>query len=172
MKECIKHSGNQNPKVIGVILEDYLQSNEPLAVAYREHQASANIEEVFESHIFKDLFPNTELDVDLKLLTREPGRMQIGEHLNGMLTRDGEEHFLFVQNAHMKKKMNKVHRNPIVLCGNFVNVHITEDGVAYPTFNRPRYTHDFTFKDFCLAAAKELKEFSGLIVETECDTNY
>lgn len=44
------------------------------------------------------LYPNTELDVDLKLVTQEQGRMELGEYLDGMITRDGEDHFTFVEN--------------------------------------------------------------------------
>ena len=36
----------------------------------------------------KGFYPNTELDIDLKLLTRKPGRMGMGEYLDGAITHD------------------------------------------------------------------------------------
>ena len=39
----------------------------------------------------KGFYPNTELGIDLKLMTKEPGRMAVGEHLDGAITYDGED---------------------------------------------------------------------------------
>ena len=47
---------------------------------------------------FNNFYPNTELGIDLKLMTKEPGRMAVGEYLDGAITHDGEDHFTFVQN--------------------------------------------------------------------------
>ena len=41
----------------------------------------------------KGFYPNTELGIDLKLMTKEPGRMAVGEYLDGAITHDGEDHF-------------------------------------------------------------------------------
>lgn len=43
----------------------------------------------------RELFPNTELGINLKLMTRKPGRLAVGEYLDGTITRDGEDHFFF-----------------------------------------------------------------------------
>lgn len=111
--------------------------------------------------ILKDLHPNTELGIDLKLLTRTPGRMPVGAYLNGMLTHDGEEHFTFIQNAFEKKVATQ--RNPHVYVGHRINVNRKSDGTLYPTFNRPQYTESFTFHDFCREAAEELRVVAGLL---------
>lgn len=137
---------------IDVVLNDYFEkSNEPLAVAYRDQ-------------LFKDIYPNTELGIDLKLLTRKPGRMKEGESLNGCLTRDGEYHYLFIQNAEQKKSVS---RNPHVYRGKYININRKDDGTLYPTFKRPVLTPDFTIRDFCLAAASELVFIAGLVEETD-----
>ena len=34
----------------------------------------------------KGFYPNTELGIDLKLITKEPGRMAVGEYLDGAIT--------------------------------------------------------------------------------------
>lgn len=48
-------------------------------------------------------FPNTELCIDLKLLTRKPGRMITGKYLCGILTRDNDDHYTFIET--LDKKM-------------------------------------------------------------------
>ena len=109
----------------------------------------------------KGFYPNTELGIDLKLLTRKPGRLGMGEYLDGAITHDGEDHFTFVQNDSEKKKDKVVQRNPHVYEGTYINVNRKKDGTLYPTFNRPQFTEKFTFQDFCLQAAKELWVISG-----------
>lgn len=107
------------------------------------------------------LFPNTELGIDLKLMTRKPGRLAIGEYLDGTITRDGEDHFSFIQDDSCKKKVKVIQRNPHVYEGTFININRKPDGTLYPTFNRPRYTKKFTFQDFCWEAANELRMVVG-----------
>ena len=142
-----------DPRTVGEILHNYLEnSNEPLAVAYRER-------------LFKDFFPDTHLDVDLKLITRDPGRMPVGAMLDGAITHDYEDHFTFIQNDPEKRKVVVTQRNPHVYLGKRINVNRKDDGTLYPTFNRPSYTKDFTFRDFCREAAEELLAVAGLVEE-------
>ena len=142
-------SKKNEPKVIGEVLNEYFASNEPLAVAYR-------------NRLFKDIFPDTHLDVDLKLITREPGRMPVGEMIDGAITHDGEDHYTFIQNDPLKKVV-QMQRNPHVYMGKCINVNKKDDGTLYPTFNRPQFTEDFTFQDFCREAAEELFIVAGLV---------
>ena len=109
----------------------------------------------------RELFPNTELGIDLKLMTRKPGRLAVGEYLDGTITRDGEDHFSFIQDDSNKKKVKLIQRNPHVYEGTFININRKPDGTLYPTFNRPRYTKKFTFQDFCWEAANELRMVVG-----------
>lgn len=153
--ETRRPSGSEKmnePKVIGEVLNEYFQSNKPLAVAYRER-------------LFKGFFPNTELGIDLKLITREPGRMDVGAYLDGAITHDSENHFTFIQNVFEKKKAAVTPRNPHIYKGLHINVNRKDDGTLYPTFNRPHYTKDFIFQDFCREAAEELFAVAGLIEE-------
>ena len=110
---------------------------------------------------FNNFYPNTELGIDLKLMTKEPGRMAVGEYLDGAITHDGEDHFTFVQNDQEKKQQKMVLRNPHVYEGTYINVNRKNDGTLYPTFNRPQFTERFTFQDFCQGAANELRIISG-----------
>lgn len=82
------------------------------------------------------LYPNTELDVDLKLVTQEQGRMELGEYLDGMITRDGEDHYTFVENATEERKATR--RNPSIYMGQWINVKRRADGTVYPTFKRTK----------------------------------
>ena len=109
----------------------------------------------------KGFYPNTELGIDLKLLTRKPGRLTDGEYLDGVITHDGEDHFTFVQNDSEKKKEKVVQRNSHVYEGTYINVNRKKDGTLYPTFNRPQFSERFTFQDFCQGAANELRIISG-----------
>ncbi len=111
-------------------------------------------------HVF---YPTTELDVDLKLMTREPGRMPVGEMIDGAIMHDEEDHFTFVQNDPERKRVGAEQRNPHVYEGCRINVNRKGDGTLYPTFNRPGYTEDFTFADFCREAADELLAVTGLL---------
>ena len=132
------------PRPVGEILHDYLMNgNSPLARAYRSRQ------------LFKDLHPNTELGVDLKLLTCRPGRMAVGTCLEGTVVHDNDDHYTVIENAPEKKKVATVRRNPVVYSGGCINVHRLADGF-YP---------DFSFRDFCLAAAQELLSVARLLGE-------
>ncbi len=112
--------------------------------------------------VVKDFYPDTHLDVDLKLISREPGRMPVGTYLDGVITRDGEDHFCFIQNNEEKKRLVVTQRNPHVYLGKRINVNRKDDGSLYPTFNRPRY---ISFKNFCREAAEELIAVAGLVGE-------
>ena len=151
----------KEPKVIGEVLIKCLQSNEPFARAYREHKAEAEAEGD-NDQLFVDIFPNTELCIDLKLMTRKPGRMSVGDSLPGFITRDGDDCFRFVENA---KKRVVVRRNPRIYSGRYINVIRHDDGSLVLTFNRPVLTEEFSFRDYCLAAVQELLTIIGLLDE-------
>ncbi len=140
------------PRRLSEVLNEYFAGNSPLSVAYRDR-------------LFKNLHPDTHLDVDLKLLTREPGHIPVGAMLNGAIARDEVNHFCFIQNDPEKKKVLVTMRNPHVYLGKRINVNRKDDGTLYPTFNRPQYTESFTFQDFCREAAEELLAVAGLVEE-------
>ena len=108
----------------------------------------------------RDIYPNTELGIDLKLLTCKPGRLPVEAMLDGMLIHDDENHYTFTENALEKKVANP--RNPHVYMGKHINVLKKDDGTLFLTFNRPHYTESFTFRNFCKEAAEELLIVAGL----------
>lgn len=153
------------PKVIGKVLIEYLESEEPLAVEFRHRKAineAAKVNEEQTEKLFEDIYPNTELGIDLKLFTLKPGRIGEGEFLAGMLTRDGADRYCFVENAPKKKRVVNP-RNPQLFKGSCINVNQQTDGSMYLSFCRPRFTEDYTFKHFCLKAAEELLMVAGLV---------
>ena len=152
-------------RIAGEILHEFLEnSNEPLAVAYRKHFDENEEENAEGDQLFRDLWPDTELSIDLKLLTRKPGRLPVGVPVDGSIINDGDDHFTFVENA-IRKMEVVVQRNPIVYRGKYINIHKREDGTLYPTFNRPHFDKNLTFQDFCRKAAKELIVFACLVKE-------
>ena len=89
--------------------------------------------------------------------------MNIGDYLGGVITRDGEDHFSFIESDTEKKRVMVEQRNPHIYEGLRINVNRKDNGEPYPTFNRPKYTENFTFQDFCREAAEELIAVAGLI---------
>ena len=136
------HKHEHEPRTVGDIIQDMLRSNSLFARAYHEHQAH--------------FYPNTELGVDLKLITRQPRRMDIGEHKIGMITRDADDHYLFMENAVERKKATTVMHNPRMFKGECINVRLNADGTPYVTLRRPTYEGTEGFTWFCRKAAQEL----------------
>ena len=144
--------GKRRPKPVSILADAEWRS--PLI----ETEGITGKTTIMSNHNF---YPNTELGIDLKLMTKEPGRMAVGEYLDGAITHDGEDHFTFVQNDQEKKLQKVVQRNPHVYEGKYINVNRKKDGTLYPTFNRPQFSERFTFQDFCQGAADELRIISG-----------
>lgn len=158
-----------DPRKFGEILNEVLHSDSPLAVAYRKNKKETKNrnerEETETDLLFKNRYPNTELGIDLKLITGKRGRMPIGKPIGGMITRDGEEHYTFVQNGSDGER-NKTTRNPHVYRGKCVNLKRGANGYYYPTFNRPKFSEHHNLQNFCLQAIDELLML-GCLVENE-----
>ena len=116
----------QEPRLMNDIINDLFNGQTPFARARRHRSGRA----------WTGLYPNTELDVDLKLVTQKQGRMELGEYLDGMITRDGEDLFTFVENATEQRKATR--RNPSIYMGQWINVKRRADGTVYPTFKRTK----------------------------------
>ena len=145
-KETKAGSQEQNePRLIGSIVEEMLHGRSLLAQTCCEQ-----------------LHPHTEPCVDLKLLKQKPGRLRVGKCLEGILARDGREHFTFIEEASEMKRAAVVSRNPLVYAGACINVHRRDDGSLYPTFRHPQLSTFYTFRDFCREAAEELLMMAGL----------
>lgn len=105
------------------------------------------------------LYPNTELDVELKLVTQKQGRMELGEYLDGMITRDGDDHFTFVENDTERGKATR--RNPSIYMGQWINVKRRADGTVYPTFKRTKGIGAGKLGDYAVNTTCELLMVAG-----------
>ena len=143
------------PRLAGAVLHDYLEnSNDPLAVAFRDR-------------LYKDFFPDTHLGVDLKLITREPGRMHVGAYLDGMITRDDDYHFTFVQNDLGLKKLGVTRRHPHVYVGKYITITRWDDGSLHPNFKAVTFGKDFNLMSYAYGVAYELREALGGLLEID-----
>ena len=82
-----------------------------------------------------DFYPNTELDIDLKLITRKPGRMSVGDSINCMLTRNGDYHYTAVENAIKKKVTEKRSESQISISQLFHAITTNHETPSYSTYN-------------------------------------
>lgn len=121
--------------------------------------AFAGTESAGAGRAWTSLCPNTELGVDLKLVTQKQGRMELGEYLDGMITRDGEDHFTFVENATEQRKAER--RNPSIYEGQWINVKRRADGTVYPTFKRTKGIGAGKLGDYAVNTTCELLMVAG-----------
>ena len=125
---------SHEPRRLNEALNEYFRSNEPLAVAYRNR-----------------LHPDTHLDVDLKLMTREAGRMPVDTYLNGAITHDSEDHFTFIETLPLKVK-----RNPRLFDGKYITITRRPDGSLRPNFKPVKIDKGFSPYRYALGVFNEL----------------
>ena len=146
-------SEKNEPKVVGDVLKEYFASNEPLAVAYREHTTESEEQ---------GWHPNTELSVDLKTLLRSDVRMKTGKTYPGVLRRDSEAvvdefrchdpHYTFTET--LPQTAGK--RNPHVYDGKFITVTRRDDGSLRLNFKELKVGADFSVEKYASGVANEL----------------
>lgn len=169
----------QEPRLINDIINDIINGQAPFARARRHRSGRAwtgqagagsacsgctrsgqdGTESAGAGRAWTGLYPNTELDVDLKLVTQKQGRMELGEYLDGMITRDGEDHFTFVENATEQRKAER--RNPSIYMGQWINVKRRADGTVYPTFKRTKGIGAGKLGDYAVNTTCELLMVAG-----------
>lgn len=154
----------QEPRLMNDIINDLFNGQTPFARARRHRSGrawtgQAGTESTGAGRTWTGLYPNTELDVDLKLVTQKQGRMELGEYLDGMITRDGEDHFTFVENATEQRKAER--RNPSIYMGQWINVKRRADGTVYPTFKRTKGIGAGKLGDYAVNTTCELLMVAG-----------
>ena len=108
------------------------------------------------------LYPHTELNVDLKLLTHQRGRMPVGANLNGCIRRDGEEHYTFTE----AQFGSAARRNPHVFEGRHITITRRSDGSLHPNFKEMHIGAGFRIDSYALAVMNELRYgLKGLVEE-------
>ena len=147
----VESEAQYDPRPVGEILHNYFEnSNEPLAVAYR-----------------KQIHSTTEFGVDLKLMTRETGRLKPGRDYQGVLRRDVyceefrfDEHFTFVETL----PVTAVKRNPHVFVGEFLTITRRDDGTLRPNLKQIKDWENFNVEKYAIGVSNELLwGLSGLV---------
>ena len=166
MKKVIKtRAGSEaqyGPRIAGEILHDYLEnSNEPLAVAYREHH-----DEVDGWHT------NTDLGCDVKTILRSNRKMQVGKEYQGVFRLDSnaiveeflcrDPHYTFTETV----RQSGGKRNPHVFDGENITVTRRGDGSLRLNFKELKMGAGFKVERFALGVYNELcMALEGLIEE-------
>ena len=149
------------PRIAGEILHDYLNnSNEPLAVAYREHATEDN---------HQGWHPNTHLCVDVKTLLRSDRIMKVEKEYQGILRRDVnidefhyDAHFTFVETV----PQTAGKRNPHVFDGKYITVTRRDNGSLRLNFKELPKGADFNLERFALGVYNEIcMALYGLVEE-------
>lgn len=148
------------PRTAGEILHNYLEnSNEPLAVAYREHQDEAD-----------SWHANTELGCNIKTLLRSDKHAKVGKSYPGVLRLDSDAeiedylsrdpHYTFVETI----PLTAGKRNPHVFDGEFITVTRRDDGSLRLNFKELKTDAGFKVERFALGVYNEIcMALEGLI---------
>ena len=151
------------PRLAGKILHDYLEnSNEPLAVAYRERTTESEKQ---------GWHSNTDLGCDLKTILRSDVRMVVGKEYQGIFRLDSEgiadeflcrdPHFTFVETV----PQTAGKRNPHVFDGRYITVTRRDDGSLRLNFKELKVGADFNLERYALGVYNELCLALGGLVE-------
>ena len=131
------------------------------------------INEAITDGLFNDsmayaIHPHTEPCVSLKIFDANSAYIPIGAKRRGTLIHDAPGHYDFIAQSLERKLLKRASKSEYLRLGVFVNVKRNRDGLIYPTLRFGRlYSGEITFKQFCVAAARELLEFADLIKSHE-----
>lgn len=144
------------PRLVGEILhKKFENSNEPLAVAYREQSAEA-----------EGWKRNTDLCMDVKTFLRSDSIAEVGKEYKGIIKRDGESHYCFIEMA--DAKVNK--RNPYVFAGKTLNVTSHSDGSYSLNLKKVKIGNGFPLEEYAdTIHAEIISGLKGLVEEVEQD---
>lgn len=163
IKRTREGSAQHAPRIVGEILHDYLEnSNEPLAVAYREHTTESEKQ---------GWHTNTDLGCDVKTLLRSDVRMKVGKEYQGVLRLDSDAivdeflcrdpHYTFFESLPWRAK-----RNPRLFNGMFISLTQRDDGSLRLNFKPLKIGADFSLEKYALGVYNEICiALAGLIEE-------
>lgn len=163
-------SQEQNePRLLGSIVEEMLHGNSPLAKGYRQYIASLENGEAEEP----EWHANTELGCDVKTLLRSDKRMLVNKAYPGVLRLDAEAdidefrcrdaHMTFIETV----PMTAGKRNPHVFAGQFITVTRRDDGSLRPNFKpMPKLGANLGVDNYAFEVYRELRgALKGLVEE-------
>lgn len=109
------------------------------------------------------LHPNTHLCVDVKTFLRQERIAKLNKPYQGVLTRDGEEHFNFVETS--SPTLGK--RNPRIFDGKYVTLTLLPDGSFHPNFRHLKLGKDLNVDGYAIGVCNELRRaLAGLVENT------
>lgn len=95
---------------------------------------------------------NTDLCMDVKTILRSDRVAKIGKDYQGMLTRDSEDHYSFIETVQTRVEK----RNPQIYRGEFVTVTRMEDGTYHPNLRPMKVGEGFNVEHYASGVANEL----------------
>ena len=105
---------------------------------------------------------NTDLCMDVKTILHSDSISKIGKDYQGVLTRDTDEHFTFIETIPTPPEK----RNPQVFRGKYITVTRRDDGTYRPNFKPMKVGADFNLAQYASGVANELLwALEGLIEE-------
>ena len=143
-----------DPRLAGEVLHDYLEnSNEPLAVAYREHTTESEKQ---------GWHTNTDLGCEVKTILRSDVRMKTGKEYQGVLRLDSEgivdeflyrdPHYTFIETASPTAGKRNLH----LFVGEYITITRRDDGSLRPNFKPMKMGADFSVEKYASGVANEL----------------
>lgn len=109
---------------------------------------------------------NTDLCMDVKTILHSDSISKIGKDYQGVLTRDTDEHFTFIETIPTPPEK----RNPQVFRGKYITVTRRDDGTYRPNFKPMKVGADFSVAQFSSDVANELLwALDGLIEEVRSE---
>ena len=163
-------SQEQNePRLLGSIVEEMLHGNSPLAKGYRQYIASQENGEAEEEGWNR----NTDLAVDLKTILCSDRSMKTDKEYLGVLRRDSDAeiedfrcrdaHYTFTEVV----RMTAGKRNPHVFDGQHITVTRRDDGSLRPNFKpMPQVGAKMSVDNYAFEVYRELRHaLKGLVEE-------
>jgi len=167
-----KKAGSQEqnePRLLGSIVEEMLHGNSPLAKGYRQYIASQENGEAEEP----GWHANTELGCDVKTILRSDRRLQTDKGYLGVLRLDAEAdidefrcrdaHMTFIETV----PMTAGKRNPHVFDGEYITLTRRDDGSLRPNFKpMPKLGANLSVDNYAFEVYRELRgALKGLVEE-------
>ena len=107
---------------------------------------------------------NTELCIDLKTILTSDRRAKMRKDYPGVLTRDGREHFTFIETV----PQAPCRRNLRVFDGKYITITRRSDGSLWPNFKAMRLEVGLSVEHYAFEVYRELLgALKGLVEENE-----
>ena len=104
---------------------------------------------------------NTDLCMDVKTLLLNDQMTKRDKEYPGMLTRDGEFHYTFIETDMLKSEK----RNPRVFNGRYITVTRRDDGTLRPNFKPMKMDKDFNVDSYAVGVMLELCKALRSLIE-------